>query len=89
MIVSLVQSNVKAIYLNANKGYVGLDNWKILHSESSCKLTFTQFLLKVIAHTCLLTRVLAVVYPSTNIVMHKRPSYSCVFLHTHTCKYEQ
>ena len=40
-------------------------------------------MLKTIAHTCLLTGVLAHVYPSANIVMHKRPNHRCVFLHAH------
>jgi hypothetical protein len=47
------------------------------------KLTFTQFMLKTIAHTCLLAGVLARMYPSANIVMHKRSNHRCVFLHAH------
>jgi hypothetical protein len=52
-------------------------------SRSAVKLTFTQFLLKTIVHTCLLTGVLTLVYPSAIIVMHKRPNYRCMFLHVH------
>jgi hypothetical protein len=50
---------------------------------NNAKLTFTQFLLKTIAHTFLLTGVLAVVYPSTIMVMHKRLHHCRMFLRTH------
>ena len=47
------------------------------------KLTFTQFLFKIITHTCLLTGVLAVVYPSALIVMRKRPNHRRMVLRMH------
>ena len=61
-------------------GILGAEKAKHLYL-SYFKFTFTQFLLKIITHTCLQTYILTAVYPSTIIVTHNRPKHRRLFLH--------